>query len=165
MFLLILFLITFFKISSVTAWNPDYAYNLPQQRRMCVKRDSDETIRFYSILSDEDCPPDARRYLVVFAKEPPGGIALVPTTTSLRYYPPLTVQWPPKEKLSSTPLWHFTCLKNEELEVLDSKIPLQSYRGEITSSGKLDCFSAAERALKYCKKEYQGDSLLEQCPL
>jgi len=147
------------------AWNPDYAYGLPQERRMCVKRDAADTIQFTSIAEDEDCPPGSGRYIVIFAKEPRGAMALISTTTSLRFYPPLTLNWPAQEPHSGSPLWHFTCLQKHDIAPLGTKLSLNSYRGEMTFQGKQDCLEAEQRALKFCQDEWQGEALLESCPI
>ncbi|HCU23939.1 MAG TPA: hypothetical protein DF383_02890 [Deltaproteobacteria bacterium] len=148
-----------------TAWNSDYVYGLPKERRMCVQRDGEDGILFRSIASDEDCPPGFRRYIVIFAKEPRGAMALVPTATSLRFYPPLVLNWPAGDNFSSNSLWHFTCIQNHEIEPLGYKLALQSYRGEITFEGREDCQAAERRALKFCREEWAGATLLENCPL
>jgi len=151
---------------SSQAWNPDYAYGLPKQRRMCVKRDGPNTLTFTSIQSDEDCPPTLGRYIVVFAREPKGAIGMVKSSTSLRVFPPLVLSWPANNEESGSPLWHFTCVKAEEMPVLDSKVSLMRYRGEITSrGGRTDCSSAEKNALKYCQDQWKGESLLETCPM
>ena len=151
--------------SPCQAWNEDYAYGLPQERRMCVQREDEQGILFTSIEPDADCPPEAKRYIVIFGKEPKGAMALIPTSTSLRFYPPLTLHWPAKDRFSASPLWHFTCVGRAELNPLGVKLSLQTYRGEITSGGKEDCLEAERRALAFCKKEWQGEALLEICPL
>lgn len=147
------------------AWNPDVTYGLPQERRMCVQRDPERGIRFFSIQEDQDCPEGSRRYLVIFAKEPRGAMALIPTSTSLRFYPPLTLNWPANEQNSGSPLWHFTCVQKHEISPLGTKVSLQSYRGEITFRGKQDCLEAEQRALRFCQQEWNGGALLESCPL
>jgi hypothetical protein len=167
LFLLGLFFFSlFFGLApELRAWNPDYAYDLPKQRRMCVRREKDDTVFFYSILSDEECPPTEARYLVIFAREPRGAMALLETNTSQKFYPPLTLKWPPDEKISQSRLWHFTCVKLGEKEILGSKVQLYRYMGEMTSDVRQDCLEAEERALQYCQKEYKGEELLEQCPI
>ena len=152
-------------VSPAQGWNEDYAYGLPQERRMCVERSEEDGLTFSSIPPDADCPPGAKRYIVIFGKEPKGAMALVPTSTSLRFYPPLVLNWPAKERFSASPLWHFTCLGKTELNPLGVKLSLPSYRGEITSRGKEDCLQAEKRALAFCRKEWSGESLLETCPL
>lgn len=148
------------------AWNPDVAYGLPQERRMCVRRDSEETIHFSAIAEDEDCPTGSRRYIVYFAKEPLGAMALIPTTTSLRFYPPLTLQWPAEDhQFSGSPLWHFTCVQKTEISPLGNRMALNSYRGEMTFSGKEKCLDVQQRALRFCQEEWKGQALLESCPL
>lgn len=147
------------------AWNEEYAYNLPQERRMCVQRVDEEGLTFTSIEPDADCPPGSKRYVVIFGKEPRGAMALIPTSTSLRFYPPLTLNWPAKDRFSASPLWHFTCLGRAELNPLGVKLSLPTYRGEITAHGKGDCLEAEKRALNYCREEMSGDALLETCPI
>ncbi len=148
------------------AWNPDVAYGLPKQRRMCVKREGPDTLHFFSILHDEPCPEDARRYIVVFGKEPRGSIGLIAASTSHKFYPPLTLAWPViGAEFSGSPLWHFTCVKPEQIDLLQSPIELLRYRGEITSTGKKDCLEAQGRALKFCQEEWKGEKLLEECPI
>ncbi|KAB2840677.1 hypothetical protein F9K50_05370 [bacterium] len=154
------------QIPAARAWNPDVAYGLPQERRMCVRRDSDETLLFSAIAEDEDCPAGSRRYIVYFAKEPRGAMALIPTTTSLRFYPPLTLQWPATDhQFSGSPLWHFTCVQKTEISPLGNRMALNSYRGEMTFSGKENCLDAEQRALRFCQEEWKGQALLESCPL
>lgn len=162
---LIIFLWLLFPLPEAKAWNPDVAYGLPQERRMCVRRDSDESILFTAIAEDEDCPTGSRRYIVYFAKEPRGAMALIPTTTSLRFYPPLTLQWPADHNFSGSPLWHFTCVQKTEISPLGNRMELNSYRGEMTFSGKQDCLEAEQRALRFCQDEWKGAALLESCPL
>jgi len=62
----------FYSIPESQAWNDDYAYGLPKQKRMCVKRDADQTVLFTSVYSEEDCPEGSQRYIVVFGREPKG---------------------------------------------------------------------------------------------
>lgn len=162
MFLLLAF---FLGQNSALAWNPDYAYGLPKKRRMCVRREGPNNILFYSIYTNEDCPTPAKRYIVVFGKDPRGSMALMRSTTSQRFYPPLTLQWPTDNNPSRTRLWHFTCVKLNEKDVLGSKVELYQYLGEVTSDGKQECFEAEERALTYCKTQLKGESLLENCPI
>jgi hypothetical protein len=161
-----MFLLLGLQLSSRTAqtWNPDYAYDLPRQVRMCVKRVEDK-IQFSSVAPEAECPAGSRRYLIVFGKEPRGAMALMPIATAQRFYPPLVLSWPEKEGFNSNPLWHFTCVKTHELNLLESKITMKDYKGEITSRKGEDCLEASARALKYCQEEYQGDELLEKCPL
>lgn len=147
------------------AWNEDYAYGLPQERRMCVQRLEPDGLTFTSIEPDADCPPEAKRYIVIFGKEPKGAMALIPTTTSLRFYPPLILNWPAKDRFSANPLWHFTCMAKAELNPLGVKLSLPVYRGEITAHGRVNCLDAEQRALLYCREEMKGESLLETCPL
>jgi len=90
---------------------------------------------------------------------------MLSTSTSLRNYPPLVLNWPAKNEDSGSPLWHFTCVKSEEVSVLDSKISLLRYRGEITANGKSECVPAEKSALQYCHDQWKGESLLETCPL
>lgn len=157
------FLIFAFPLG-LRAWNEEYAFNLPQERRMCVQRAEDGLV-FTSIDSDADCPPGSKRYVVIFGKEPRGAMALIPTSTSLRFYPPLTLNWPAKDRFSASPLWHFTCLGKAELSPLGVKLSLPTYRGEITAPGKGDCLEAEKRALSYCQGELNGSALLESCPI
>lgn len=159
---LILMLATPFRLH---AWNPDVAYGLPLQRRMCVERSGTDTVRFFSVAEDEECPETSRRYVVVFGKEPRGALALLPIATSRKIYPPLVLSWPERAGFNGNPLWHFTCVQNHELSVLESKLTVFGYRGEITSNGAKDCLEAQTRALKYCQEEWQGNDLLEKCPL
>ncbi len=156
---------TLFHGFPLHAWDPDYAYGLPKQRRMCVHREPGGTLLFSSILPDEDCAVGSRRYIVVFGRDPAGSIGLLPSSTSLKFYPPLVLSWPVGNEYSGSPLWHFTCVKPEEIEVLQSRISLLRYKGEITSGGKKDCAEAQRRALKYCQQEWEGESLLEDCPV
>ena len=151
--------------TSVWAWNEEYAYGLPQERRMCVQRQEPDGLTFTSIDADGDCPTGAKRYIVIFGKEPKGAMALIPTATSLRFYPPLTLNWPVKERFSATPLWHFTCLAKTEMSPLGVKLSLPIYRGEITAGARENCIDAEQRALNYCRDEMKGESLLETCPL
>ena len=162
MFLLGAFLL---GLNSASAWNPDYAYELPKKRRMCVRRDGQHGILFYSIFSNEDCPAKSKRYIVVFGKEPAGSIALIRSTTAQKFYPPLTLQWPTDNNPSRTRLWHFTCVKLGEKDVLGAKIQLYQYLGEVTSDAKQECQEAESRALIYCKKQLKGEVLLENCPI
>lgn len=147
------------------AWNPDYAYDLPKQRRMCVRREGTDSVILYSISADENCPPEEQRYLVVFAKEPKGAVALLKTTTSHHFYPPLTLKWPPDPNTTAGQLWHFTCVKAGEREILGSKVRLFQYLGEMTADVKQDCLAAEGRALRYCQEELKGEELLETCPI
>jgi hypothetical protein len=151
--------------SPVWPWNPDYAYDLPKQRRMCARRETDDSIYFYSIPAEANCPTTEQRYLVVFAKEPKGAIALLPTTSSRDFYPPLTLKWPPDTNPTAGQLWHFTCVKSGEKEILGSKVVLYQYLGELTADVKQDCLSAEARALRYCQEQYKGETLLEACPI
>ncbi len=163
-----LFLIVFciFLNSEAQAWNPDYAYGLPRQRRMCVQRQAGNQVHLTSILPDEDCPVAATRYIVIFGKEPRGSIALMPTTTDLKFYPPLVLVWPAQEDTTQTHLWHFTCVKPHEVMILNSKISLMKYKGEITATAdKTECLDVEKRALKYCQDKFEGEELLESCPL
>lgn len=155
----------FFDFSPVQAWNPEYGHGLPRQRRMCAKRDSAQTILFYSILPDEDCPKGTTRYVVVFGRKPRDSMALIRSTTSLKFYPPLTLTWPSEQKKSRTSLWHFTCVLSEEREILESKVRLFKYKGEITSENKHRCAEAQQRALTYCQNQLKGEELLESCPV
>ena len=147
------------------AWNPDYAYDLPKQRRMCVHREPDGSLFFSSILTDEDCPHGETRYLVIFAKEPRGAMAMIQTTTDQIFYPPLTLKWPPDDTASRTQLWHFTCVKAGEKEILGSKVKLYQYLGEMTANVQQDCLEAEGRALRYCQEHFKGEALLEACPI
>jgi hypothetical protein len=147
------------------AWNPDYAYDLPKQRRMCQRLEPDGSIFLHSILSDEACPQGEQRYLVVFAKEPRGAMALLATKTAEIFYPPLTLKWPPDENFTRNQLWHFTCVKSDEKDVLGSKVTLYKYLGEMTADVRQDCLEAEDRALHYCQEQYKGDELLEACPI
>ncbi|MDX1386033.1 MAG: hypothetical protein R3257_00480 [bacterium] len=147
------------------AWNPDYAYDLPKQRRMCVRRVQGHEVEFKAIFSDEDCPKEARRYIVVFAKEPKGAIGLVASTTSQKFYPPLTLKWPTDQNPTRTQLWHFTCVEVGEKNVLGSKIQLYRLRGEVTSKISQQCIEAEARALRYCQDKLKGQTLLENCSI
>lgn len=162
MFLLGLF---FFMPFPAQAWNPDYSYNLPLQRRMCVKRTGTHKLKFYSITMDQDCPKGSSRYVVVFGRNPPGSIALLASTTSQKFYPPLTLEWPPEPKLRNNKLWHFTCVELGEKQLLDSKVQLYQYKGEITAEGKKECVEVEKRALQYCQETLKGKTLLESCPI
>lgn len=155
----------FFLPRPALGWNPDYAYGLPKQKRMCLHRESAQSLHLYPISSEEDCPAGDNRYIVVFAKEPQGAMALVPSTTSQQFYPPLTLNWPPDESKSMDRLWHFTCVQTLEQEVLGSKVQLMKYRGEITSRTSEACWEAKERALKFCQDHMEGEELLENCSL
>lgn len=155
----------FFWPLGARAWNPEYAYGLPLQRRMCVNRETEDAVHFSSVSMDETCPPGSRRYVVVFGKEPRGSIALMPITTAQRVYPPLVLTWPERPGFNGTPLWHFTCVETRELKLLESKLTVVGYRGEITSNGARECLDAQKSALLYCQEEWQGDDLLEKCPL
>lgn len=155
----------FFDFSSARAWNPDYGYGLPRQRRMCAKRESATSVHFYSIAPNEDCPQGSSRYIVVFGRRPRGSMALIRSTTSHKFYPPLTLTWPWEAKKSRQHLWHFTCVQHEERDVLDSKVRLFRYKGEITSGSKYECGEAEIRALKYCQDNLKGEELLESCPI
>lgn len=160
MFLLIPF---FWGISPVRAWNPEYAYGLPKLRRMCVTRPEKDLVHLRAIAPDEDCPEGSTRYVVAFAKEPRGSMALVRSATSQHFYPPLTLTWPPEARLSRTQIWHFTCVESSERPVLDTTVRLMRYKGEITSDKKNECMEAERRALEYCIEELKGQSLLESC--
>jgi hypothetical protein len=149
----------------VHAWNSDYAYDLPKQRRMCVRRVEGKQVEFKAIFSDEDCPKDAKRYIVVFAKEPRGALALVASTTSQKFYPPLTLKWPTAQNPTRTHLWHFTCVGLEEKDVLGSKIHLYRYLGEVTFKASQQCLDAEARALNYCQEQLKGQTLLENCAI
>lgn len=155
----------FFWPLGARGWNPDVAYGLPLQRRMCVSREVDDTVHFSSVSPQETCPPGARRYVVVFGKEPRGSVAMLPITTAQRFYPPLVLSWPEREGFNGNPLWHFTCIETQEINLLESKLTVMGYRGEITTNGSKDCLEAQQRAMKYCETEWQGDDLLEKCPL
>lgn len=102
---------------------------------------------------------------MVFAKEPKGALALLPTKTSQLFYPPLTLRWPADQNLTRTPLWHFTCVVKGERDILGSKVSLYRYRGELTASTRQDCLEAEARALRYCQEKLNGEELLEACPL
>jgi hypothetical protein len=132
---------------------------------MCARREGHDSIFFYSILSEETCPPTEQRYLVVFAREPKGAVALLATTTSRNFYPPLILKWPPDERISQGQLWHFTCVKSGEKEILGSKVVLYRYLGELTGDVRQDCMSVEARALRYCQEEFKGETLLEACPI
>ncbi|MDX1387160.1 MAG: hypothetical protein R3257_06185 [bacterium] len=160
MFLLGTFLLGF---SPAQAWNPDYGYGLPKQRRMCVKSMGDGRVQFRAILSHEDCPQESRRYIVIFGKEPRGAIGLLKSSTSQKFYPPLTLKWPTEKNPSRTELWHFTCVTMGEREILGSKVSLYKYLGEITAQADKDCLEVEARALQFCQKELKGESLLESC--
>lgn len=151
--------------ATAQAWNPDYAYDLPKQRRMCVRRIEDKQVEFKAIFADEDCPKDAKRFIVVFAKEPRGALALVPSTTSQKFYPPLTLKWPTDQNPTRTHLWHFTCVDLEEKDVLGSKIHLYRYLGEVTFKASQQCLEAEARALNYCQEQLKGQTLLENCSI
>ncbi|HEX5033921.1 MAG TPA: hypothetical protein VFW62_05525, partial [bacterium] len=126
---------------------------------MCVQRVEEDGLTFTAIEHDADCPPGAKRYIVIFGKEPKGAMALLPTATSLRFYPPLTLSWPAKDRFSADPLWHFTCLAKAEFNPLGVKLSLPTYKGEITARGRENCIDAEQRALDYCRREMKGDSL------
>lgn len=162
MFLLGLFFLNF---SEAKAWDPDYAYDLPKQRRMCVERLPKGKVKFSSIFSDEECPKTAQRYIVIFAKKPRGAMGLIGATTSQKFYPPLTLKWPTKKNPSRTQLWHFTCVTLGERRVLDSKIQLYEYLGEYLADDKVPCLEAENRARKYCEETLKGQILLEACPI
>lgn len=164
--ILLFFLLFLGSIPPAPAWNPDAAYGLPKQRRMCVKRLPQGRIAFNSIASDEDCPPGETRYVVIFAKEPRGALALVKSTTSQKFYPPLSVQWPARKDSTRTSLWHFTCVGEEVWEILGSDLEMLKYKGELTSPQKdSSCSEAEVRALQYCQEHLGGESLLETCSL
>ncbi len=146
------------------AWNPDYGYDLPKQRRMCVVHSEDRS-SFYAISPSEDCEAPAQRYIVVFSREPQGAMALLPAKTSNAFYPPLVVRWPTEQNPNRVGLWHFTCVAEREQQLLDSSLTLYEYKGELTTNGNQDCSEAAERLLQYCQDGLQGDKLLESCPL
>lgn len=162
MFLLGLFFL--FPLKS-WAWNPDYAYDLPKQRRMCVQRLGKGQVKFSAIFSDEDCPDTSKRYIVVFARNPRGAIGMIRATTSQKFYPPLTLKWPTKKNPSHTALWHFTCVSLGERQILDSKIQLYQYLGEYLANDKVPCTEAESRARNYCETQLKGQSLLESCPI
>jgi hypothetical protein len=155
----------FLKINPGYAWNPDYAYDLPKQRRMCLKRETPDTVRLYSISQEETCPEGSQRYIVVFGRNPRGSVALLPSTSAVEFYPPLTLVWPPRNPSSSNRLWHFTCVEPVEKEILESRVELFRYKGEITFKGNQDCFETEERALEYCQSDLKGQALLETCPI
>lgn len=156
----------FLLSSSAEAWNPDVAYGLPKQRRMCVQRDAEGTVTFTSVPPDEQCPDGTQRYVVVFGKEPKGAIGMIASSTSHKIYPPLTLEWPAHSKeFSGSPLWHFTCVKPAQITVLEMPVEMLSYKGEITSNGKKDCSEAQARALKFCQEQWRGESLIENCPI
>jgi hypothetical protein len=158
--------ILLFLPSQAFSWNQDYAYGLPKQRRMCVKHETPDTLVFSSVFSDERCPPGSRRYVVVFGREPRGSMGLLAVSTAEKFYPPLTLTWPAQApEFSGSPLWHFTCVKPHEVLLLESPIDMLSYKGEITFTGKKDCLEAQQRALEYCREEWRGEALLENCPL
>jgi hypothetical protein len=162
---LFFFLVLFTHSPKLPAWNPDYAYDLPKQRRMCVRREGHASVFFYSIASEENCPATERRYLVVFAREPKGAVALLATTSSRDFYPPLTLKWPPDENPTAGQLWHFTCVKTGEKDILGSKVQLYQYLGEMTANATQDCLAAEGRALRYCQEAFKGEALLEACPI
>lgn len=154
----------FLNISNSWAWNPDVAYGLPKQRRMCVKRLGQGQVQFRAIGLEEDCPAGERRYVTIFAKEPRGALALVKSTTAGKFYPPLGLQWPSKQSPTRTRLWHFTCVGEEIWEILGSELHLNKYLGEMTLPTKeSSCSEAEARALSHCQKRLKGDRLLENC--
>lgn len=167
LFLLVLFffLITLIFPRENQAWNPDYAYELPKQRRLCLQREPNGSLFFYSVEPEEECPEGQSRYLVIFAKEPHGAMALLEIKTSQFFYPPLTLKWPPDETFTRNQIWHFTCVQAGEKEILGSKVTLYKYLGEMTANIQQDCLEAEGRALRYCQEQFKGEQLLETCPL
>ena len=153
-----------FFASQLWAWNSDYAYGPPQQRRLCVKRIAENRLRFSTISEEEDCSSGSQRYIAVFSPRPEEGIGLIPSASSARFYPPLTASWPQNKEQSIAKLWHFTCVKRESIEMLKSEVELMRYRGEITADGKNYCESVRLEALRFCQDEWKGEELLEACP-
>ncbi len=146
-----------------SGWNPDYTLTLPKQTQVCVQKDSEAKVNIKEVAFDEPCAAGQQRHLIIFSREPKGGMALVPITSSMKFYPPLTIQWPPEPRFSSTQIWHFTCVKNFQKKIMDQVVDLKAYKGEITANSDIQCEEAHKHALDYCQNEYKGNAILENC--
>ncbi|MCP5468163.1 MAG: hypothetical protein H7A32_02715 [Deltaproteobacteria bacterium] len=154
-------MITFSFQSS--AWNPDYTLFIPQQSQVCIDQEASDKVKVHEVAFDERCPPGQQRYLALFSREPRGAMALIPITSSMQFYPPLSIQWPPDPQLSKNQIWHFTCIRKFQKKILDQVVDLKSYKGEITADSQISCEEAHQQALDYCINEYKGNALLEDC--
>jgi len=149
--------------SELWAWNPNYAYGLPTQREFCAKRDSKETWKFRPLGLEELCQKDEIHYLAVFAKEPRGAVALIKLKKFKDFYPKPGIKWPAEALAPDKGLWHFTCLGERKVEVLDTQVSLRVFLGDFTAPTKRSCEESRAAAHKHCQKKLKGQEILESC--
>lgn len=145
------------------AWNPDYAYGLPKQREFCAKRDSKDTWLFRPLGLEEACNKGEMNYLAVFAKEPRGAVALIKLKKLKDFYPKPGIKWPPEAKSPDQGLWHFSCVGEKKIKVLNTQVSLPVFLGDLTAPTSRSCEESRQRAQEHCEKKLKGQSLLENC--
>ncbi len=165
MFPIIFFL---FQSTQLFAWNEDFSTSTPTYRGVCLKNLSalfkNGPVNVRTIPPDEACNSDEMRYQWVIGKEPKDSMALIPMKTVQDTFPPWVPSWPSSENSASPRVWHFTCVGNEEKEMLGTKMKTFTFKGEITAPVKdQSCEAAYMMAQGACKKQLGGNDLYEQC--